>query len=77
MSDMTEKDLAAIYANIFGSDGGKVILKDLYNKTEGKSTFPSTVTDGQAMALMMAAREGENMLYRYIKQKIKRGNKGE
>lgn len=51
---------------LFGTTDGQQILAALKARTVDRASWPASQTDGHAMALMMAMREGENNLYRYL-----------
>ena len=51
---------------LFQTRDGEQVLKALEARTISRASWPASQTDGQAMALMMAMREGENNLYRYL-----------
>lgn len=54
--------------NTFATPDGAYVLEMLKARTISRPSFPadSAGADGQAIALMMAVREGENNLYRYL-----------
>ena len=68
-----EQDAATLHA-LFGSELGQRGLEIIRRRTEAVSTLPAQSVDGQAMALLMAVREGENNLYRWITSMTKKGH---
>lgn len=68
-----QKQLIADYAACFGTPAGVKVLEDLMGRTIEQPTMPGTALDGTAIQTLMAIREGENNLYRYIKSMIKKG----
>ena len=51
---------------LLGSADGQHLMHALRRRTIERPTFPATSNDGQSMALLMALREGENNLYRWL-----------
>ena len=68
-----ERRNQAFYA-LFSTPLGQEVLESIRLHTEAKTTLPGQAMDGQAMALLMACREGENNLYRWIKSIIEKGH---
>ena len=68
-----EARMAADFCVVFGSDAGRRVLDYMENKTIQKPSMMNYAADGAAMSLLMAIREGENNLYRWILQQIKKG----
>jgi hypothetical protein len=64
---------ARAFHQFFTCPLGQEILEFIQEHTESKTTLPNQAADGSAMALLMAVREGENNLYRWIKHMIKKG----
>ena len=53
---------------LFATPDGQTVMAALKARTVGRASWPASANlDGHAMALMLAMREGENGLYRYIK----------
>ena len=53
---------------LFATQDGQTVLAAIKARTVARPSWPASGnTDGHAMALMLAVREGENGLYRYIK----------
>lgn len=77
MDEGAQSEIAQIYYIVFNTEGGKKVLEHLRQRTEEKPTMPQAAGDGQSLAMMMALREGENNLYRYIKSVIKIGERKE
>lgn len=68
-----EQRLLADFVTVFGTEQGQRVLGYLEAKTIQKPNLPNQAADGQAMAYLSFMREGENNLYRWIMQQIKRG----
>jgi hypothetical protein len=68
-----KRRLEQAYAELFSSETGQLIFEDLRNRTIEQPTTPQQAVDGAAFNALMALREGENNLYRYIKSMVRRG----
>lgn len=64
MSSLPEIKRAA--RRVLNSPDGEVLMAAIAKKTVARSSLNTSATDGTAMALLMAVREGENSLYRWI-----------
>lgn len=67
--------IAGLMHALFRTPEGQEVLEAMRQRTEGRTTMPQAVMDGQAMALCMAVREGENNLYRWIVSMIRKGER--
>ena len=54
-----------------GTPEGQDLLAALRKRTIERPTFPAPQADGQALALMMALREGENNICRWLESLLK------
>ncbi len=61
-----ENNLAQVAKRVFATKDGEALLNALRQRTVERSSFPASATDGHAMALMMALREGENNICRWL-----------
>jgi hypothetical protein len=68
-----ERKAVAIWS-LFSTELGQEVLEIIRLHTEAKTTLPSQAADGQAMSILMAVREGENNLYRWIYDMIQKGH---
>lgn len=57
--------------NVLGSAEGQELLSALRKRTIERPIFPAPQADGHAIALMMALREGENNICRWLESLIK------
>lgn len=48
------------------SPDGEVLMAALAKRTIGRTSLNTAAADGAAMALLMAVREGENSIYRWL-----------
>ena len=52
--------------NVFATEDGQKLMEALRKRTIERPTFPAPTGDGQSIALMMALREGENNICRWL-----------
>lgn len=64
--DSNHKHLRNAARRLFSTKDGERVLQALEARTVRRASWPANQSDGHAMALMMAMREGENNLYRYL-----------
>lgn len=72
-----ELDFAKAMFGLFATPLGQTVLEGIRKHTVEQSCWPNEVSDGAALALMAAHREGENNLYRWIVSMIEKGRKSE
>ena len=70
---LNDKELASVMNTLFSSPTGQLVLDGMRERYEERTTLPAQASDGHALAIMMAVREGENNLYRWIKSMIRKG----
>ena len=56
---------------VLGSAEGQDLMQALRKRTIERPSFPAPSGDGHAMALMMALREGENNICRWLETLMK------
>ena len=69
-------DVDRLFHVVFRTPEGQDVLDLLRKKTIEQPTMGGS-GDGAALALAMAKREGENSLYRFIKNAYERGKKND
>lgn len=70
-------EIGQLYYVLFSRGDGKKVLEHLKQRTIEKPTMPGQCGDGQAMAMLMSLREGENNIVRFIESMIKIGEREE
>lgn len=68
---MNQINLNNTARKVLGSEEGQDLMAALRKRTIERPTFPASSGDGQAMALMMALREGENNICRWLESLLK------
>lgn len=63
------------FREVFSHPRAEEVLEYLKARTVSQTTLPAACNDGQAMAILMGVREGENNIYRLILSKIEKGRK--
>jgi len=70
-----QKYLDRLFYDVFSGEDGEKALAVIESFTVNRSTMTRGGNDGLAIAMGMSFREGENNLFRYIKNHIKNGAK--
>ena len=66
-----QPNLNLVARNVLGNPDGQELMAALRKRTIERPTFPPPQGDGQALALMMALREGENNICRWLESLLK------
>lgn len=74
---MDNTEISRKFYALFHTPLGQEVLEHLRKQTVDRSTMPNVAADGNAMAMLMSLREGENNLYRQIDRLIKTGERKE
>lgn len=69
--DTSYEQLKNAAKRLFSTKDGEVFIEALRARTVLRPVFPSNGGDGQTIAMLMALREGENNLFRYIEMLLK------
>lgn len=68
---MSQLNLNNTARKVLCSPEGQDLMAALRKRTIERPTFPAPSGDGQSMALMMALREGENNICRWLESLLK------
>lgn len=70
------KEMGAIFKRLFSSHEGEYVLERMKEHTVDKPNG-NWALDGMGIAMSMAHEEGQNAMYRWILNTIKRGGLGQ